>query len=150
MFADELERIDRAMHSKKGLWRPRVRAYYEFRDRSEPVERLHPMASRRAWPLSEWPSVSEECAVCGQKFWSRKEYRRHTRTHRTPLAQSTYVATAPVAQTPAQVEPAGIAVGTCLVCGVLRFKFADSTPPENCKHCGSGHIEHGALAGRVA
>ena len=150
MFADELDRIDRALHSKEILSRQRLSAYYEFRDRSEPVEGLHPVTPRRIWPRMDWPTVSEECSVCGQRFWSTNLFYDHMRAHRTPCVQSTHVApAAPVATMP-PAGPADIGVWTCLVCGILRYKFADSTPPVNCKHCGCDQFERGAHAGQAA
>ena len=151
MFADELDRIDRALHSKQILSRERMRAYYEFRDPSEPVERLHPVAPRQAWPRVEWPTVSEECSVCGERFWSKKEYYRHMRAHRIPRVQAPHVApAAPVSKVPARIAPGDISVWTCVVCGLLRYQFSDSVPPENCKHCGCGQFERSAYTGRAA
>ena len=150
MFADELDRIDRALHSKQILSRERMRAYYEFRDPSEPVERLHPVAPRQVWPRVGWPTVSEECSVCGERFWSKKDYYRHMRVHRTPRVQTTHVAPGtPAAKMPPPAEPGDITVWTCLVCGLLRYQFSDSVPPENCKRCGCGLFEHAAYAGRA-
>ena len=40
MFWDELERIDRNLNSGSILCQRKLRAYYEFRDRSEPVEKV--------------------------------------------------------------------------------------------------------------
>jgi hypothetical protein len=49
VFWDELERIDRNLNSGSVLCQRRLRAYYEFRDRSEPVEKVaHTSGPRRA------------------------------------------------------------------------------------------------------
>src|ERR1017187_1023525 len=49
VFWDELEPIDRNLNSGSVLCQRRLRAYYEFRDRSEPVEKVaHTSGPRRA------------------------------------------------------------------------------------------------------
>lgn len=151
MFADELERIDRGLQSKPTLSRHRMRAYYEFRDPSEPGERLHPVAPRRIWPHTEWPTVSEECSLCGRRFWTKPEYFRHIRAHGKPRATSIIAKPmAPILRMQSPGGPADVAVWTCLFCGNLRYKFADSTPPQTCKHCGSDEFELGAHTGHAA
>ena len=67
MFFDELERIDRHKNSAMTLVKIRLRAYYEFRDRSEALQRVgHISGPRRVEiPVGKDSGDRPEQQKCG-------------------------------------------------------------------------------------
>jgi hypothetical protein len=111
MFMDELERIDRCTNSAAILEQHRLRAYYEFRDQSEPVERVaHSGPPDQRWPNPHWPVNTEVCSICGEAFPSWMQYRIHFKKHRTaPPASEPAKLVVP----PSPPAPIPIAAATC-------------------------------------
>src|ERR1017187_4780297 len=63
VFWDELERIDRNLNSGSILCQRKLRAYYEFRDRSEPVEKV----AHTRGPCRAEASRMARRLVCGDR-----------------------------------------------------------------------------------
>ena len=111
MFMDELERIDRCSNSAAILEQHRLRAYYEFRDQSEPVERVaHSGPPYQRWPEPHWPVNTEVCPICGEAFPSWMQCRIHFKQHRkAPPAPEPEKLAAP----PSPPTPVPMAATTC-------------------------------------
>ena len=111
MFMDELERIDRCTNSVAILAKHRLRAYFEFRNRSEPMERVaHSGPPYQSWPKPHWPVNTEVCSICGEAFQSWMLYRIHFKQHRKVPPAPAPENLAVLASPPASVR---IAAVTC-------------------------------------
>ena len=70
MFFDELERIDRHKNSAMTLVKIRLRAYYEFRDRSEALQRVGHISGPRRVEIpvgkdrGDRSPEQRECGAC--------------------------------------------------------------------------------------
>lgn len=122
MFWDEMERIDQKLNSGVRLARRRIRAYYEFRDRSEPVERVGhirgPGRTEIAIGDSPAPVQAPELGPSLQEYLP--------------------------------VSPGEFLKWTCRACGRFVFMWADSEAPHKCPQCGGAQMSASAWTERAA
>lgn len=174
MFWDDLVRIDRCTNSVAILEKHRLRAYYEFRDRSEPIEAVGHSGPRRkrkaVASAGEAEGLPYTCKHCGKEIYDKSAYLRHIAVHaqvirreaavaaqpsrsadpRTPAPPHAFVPTwicRPSARTTARPD---FLKWTCHDCGRFVFMWADSGSPSECRHCQGSNWVASPWTGRAA
>ena len=143
MFADELDRIDRALRSPRVVMLRRRSIYFEFRDSSEPYERLVPIAPRRvpvAFRAGDGP-CNFECGACGRHLGSAEAVKEHTQRHhrckdgmRRVKASEEAISRVRL-RTAFDPAPGAFLKWTCAACGRFVYRWADSGLPRECACC---------------
>lgn len=136
MFWDELERIDRNSNSVAVLAKRRLRAYNDFRDRSQPRGReAHSFARLR--PITP---LSKDEVVIALGMIQRLPKPAPRQAQRWPVPPELRVRS---------TDPGDFLKWTCAACGRFVFRWADSAEPGACPSCHSRHWAAAAWSGRA-